>query len=61
MLAQELSIGSVMVGLLDPDIIRKEFEYLNSIEPTALLLLGISQKALSPDRHSRRERPSVKL
>ena len=57
--ARELSIGSVMVGLFDPDIIRKEFGIPEYIEPTALLLLGYpSEGFLSPDRHSR-ERKAI--
>ena len=52
--ARELNIGSVMVGLFDPVIIRKEFGIPEYIEPTALLLLGYpSDGFLSPDRHSR--------
>ena len=38
--ARELGIGSVMVGLFDPAIIRKEFDLPEYIEPTALLILG---------------------
>lgn len=52
--ARELNLGSVMVGLFDPAIIRKEFGIPEYIEPTALLLLGYpSDGFLSPDRHSR--------
>ncbi|MDU7337707.1 MAG: nitroreductase family protein [Clostridium sp.] len=50
--ARELNIGSVMVGLFDPNIIRKEFEIPDYIVPTALLILGYPQKGfLSPERH----------
>ncbi|MDW7731601.1 MAG: nitroreductase family protein [Methanolobus sp.] len=50
--ARELNIGSVMVGLFDPEIIRKEFNIPEYIEPTALLLLGYPDKGfLSADRH----------
>ncbi|MDL2311336.1 nitroreductase family protein [Bacteroidales bacterium OttesenSCG-928-B11] len=38
--ARELGIGSVMVGLFDPKIIRREFFIPNHIEPTALIMLG---------------------
>ena len=38
--ARELGIGSVMVGLFDHAIIRKEFDLPEYIEPTALLILG---------------------
>lgn len=51
--ARELDIGSVMVGLFDPKIIRKEFDVPEYIEPTALLILGYPEKGfLSPERHS---------
>ncbi|MEN1762285.1 nitroreductase family protein, partial [Anoxynatronum sibiricum] len=38
--ARELEIGSVMVGLFDPEILRKEFDIPEFIEPTALIILG---------------------
>lgn len=50
--ARELNIGSVMVGLFDPEIIREEFGVPEYIEPTALLILGYPADGfLSPDRH----------
>ena len=56
--ARELNIGSVMVGLFDPEIIRKEFNIPEYIEPTALLLLGYPDKEfLSADRHTRERKP----
>ena len=51
--ARELNIGSVMIGLFDPAIIRKEFYIPEYIEPTALLILGYPDKGfLSPERHN---------
>jgi len=51
--ARELNIGSVMVGLFDPQIIRKEFKVPEDIEPTALIILGYPEKGfLSPERHT---------
>lgn len=51
--ARELNIGSVMVGLFDPHIIRREFHIPENVEPTALLMLGYpSQGFLSPERHA---------
>ncbi len=51
--ARERGIGSVMVGLFDPHIIRKEFNIPEYIEPAALLLLGYPVKDfLSSERHS---------
>lgn len=56
--ARELDIGSVMVGLFDPEIIRKEFSIPLYIEPTALLLLGYPSRGyLSPDRHASMRMP----
>lgn len=56
--ARELNIGSVMVGLFDPNIIRKEFEIPEYIEPTALLIMGYPEKGfLSPERHSTERKP----
>jgi nitroreductase len=56
--ARELNIGSVMVGLFDPAIIRKEFDIPDYIEPTALLTLGYPDKGfLSPARHSAERKP----
>ncbi|SMP59238.1 nitroreductase family protein [Anoxynatronum buryatiense] len=56
--ARELNIGSVMVGLFDPKIIRKEFNIPEYIEPTALLILGYPASGfLSPDRHETERKP----
>lgn len=56
--ARELNIGSVMVGLFDPYVIRKEFDIPEYIEPTALLILGYPDKGfLSPERHSTERKP----
>lgn len=56
--ARELHIGSVMVGLFDPGIIRKEFNVPAYVEPTALLILGYPDKGfLSVDRHQTERKP----
>ena len=56
--ARELNIGSVIVGLFDPHIIRKEFNVPEYIEPTTLLILGYPAKGfLSPDRHKTERKP----
>ena len=50
--ARERGIGSVMVGLFDPQIIREEFGIPALIEPTALLILGYPKDGfLNPERH----------
>lgn len=51
--AREIGVGSVMVGLFDPQIIRLEFAIPDYIEPTALLILGYPAKGfLNPNRHA---------
>ena len=56
--ARELNIGSVMVGLFDPHIVRKEFNIPEHVEPTALILLGYPAKGfLSAERHDTERRP----
>ena len=56
--ARELGLGSVMVGLFDPAIIRKKFDLPEYIEPTALLILGYPANGfLSPDRHQTERKP----
>ena len=52
--AREVGIGSVMVGLFDPHIIRREFAIPDYIEPTALLILGYPKNGfLDANRHTR--------
>jgi nitroreductase len=56
--ARDVEIGSVMVGLFDPNIIRAEFAIPEYIEPTALLLMGYPEKGfLSSERHDRERNP----
>ena len=56
--ARERNIGSVMVGLFDPEIIKKEFSIPEYIEPTALLFLGYPDSGfLSPNRHITERKP----
>lgn len=56
--ARELNIGSVMVGLFDPHLIRKEFNVPEYVEPTALLILGYPADGfLSPERHNAGRKP----
>lgn len=55
--AREKGIGSVMVGLFDPAIIRTEFEIPEYIVPTALLIMGYPEEFLSPERHSEDRKP----
>lgn len=56
--ARERNIGSVMVGLFYPEIIRKEFNLPEYIEPTALLILGYpDSEFLNPERHNTERLP----
>jgi nitroreductase len=56
--AREKGIGSVMVGLFDPRIIRKEFNLPKYILPTALLILGYPKEGfLDPNRHLTMRKP----
>ena len=51
--AREVGIGSVMVGLFDPQIIKREFAIPDYIEPTALLILGYPKNGfLDANRHA---------
>jgi nitroreductase len=56
--AREIGIGSVMVGLFDPEIIRREFNIPEYIQPTALLILGYPKNGFSnPERHLTERKP----
>jgi len=56
--ARDKNIGSVMIGLFDPGIIRAEFRIPDTIEPTALLLLGYPEKCfLDMNRHKVERKP----
>jgi len=56
--ARELNVGSVLVGLFDPGIIRQEFNIPDEVEPTALLMLGYpSEGFASPERHATDRKP----
>ncbi len=56
--AREIGIGSVMIGLFDPGIIRREFNIPEYIQPTALLILGYPKNGfLAENRHSTERKP----
>ena len=56
--AREIGIGSVMVGLFDPRIIRKEFGIPGYIEPAALLILGYPVNGFADEnRHTTERKP----
>lgn len=50
--ATELGLGTVWVCYFNPDIIRKEFDLPNNLEPINILVIGYSnEKAASTERH----------
>lgn len=50
--ATELGLGSVWICYFKPDIIRKEFNLPDELEPVNILALGYASGAApSPDRH----------
>jgi nitroreductase len=56
--AREKGIGSVMIGLFDPGIVRKEFAIPGYIQPTALLILGYPENGFSDaNRHRTQRKP----
>lgn len=58
--ATELGLGSVWVCYFKPDIIRKEFNLPDNLEPVNILAIGYSsEEAADPERHSQ-TRISVK-
>jgi nitroreductase len=57
--ARELDIGSVMVGLFDPAVIRSGFMLPEYIEPVALLFLGYPSKGFSSPRRHETERKKL--
>lgn len=54
--ATDLGLGSVWVCYFKPDVIRKEFDLPDHLEPVNILVIGYAdtsaEPALSPDRHS---------
>lgn len=51
--ATELGLGSVWVCYFKPDIIKKEFELPDNLEPINILAIGYSnEKAANSERHS---------
>ena len=51
--ATELGLGSVWVCYFKPDIIKKEFELPDHLEPINILAIGYSnEEAADPERHS---------
>jgi nitroreductase len=56
--AADLGLGSLWVCAFNPDIIRKEFNLPESIEPVNILAIGYAEgEAASPDRHNETRKP----
>lgn len=51
--ATELGLGSVWICYFKPDVIRKEFDLPDNLEPINILAIGYSdEEAADPERHS---------
>jgi nitroreductase len=60
--ATELGLGSVWVCYFKPDIIRKEFNLPDKLEPVNILAIGYSnEEAADPERHSQTRIPVEQL
>ena len=60
--AAELGLGSVWVCYSKPDIIKKEFELPDNLEPINILAIGYSnEEAADPERHSQTRIPIKEL
>jgi nitroreductase len=60
--ATELGLGSVWVCYFKPDIIRKEFNLPDNLEPVNILAIGYSnEEAADPERHSQTRIPVEQL
>lgn len=60
--ATELGLGSVWVCYFKPDIIRKEFNLPDNLEPVNILAIGYSsEEAADPKRHSQTRIPVKEL
>jgi nitroreductase len=60
--ATELGLGSVWVCYFKPDIIRKEFNLPDNLEPVNILAIGYSnEEAADPERHSQTRIPVDQL
>lgn len=51
--ATESGLGSVWICYFEPDVIRKEFDLPDNLEPVNILAVGYSdEEAADPERHS---------
>ena len=60
--ATELGLGSVWICYFEPDIIKKEFNLPDELEPVNILALGYSdEQPANPKRHNTQRIPMDKL
>ncbi|NLL78595.1 MAG: nitroreductase [Clostridiales bacterium] len=60
--ATEQGLGSVWICYFDPDVIKKEFEMPDGLEPVNILAIGYADDApAAPDRHKTMRVPMEKL
>ncbi len=60
--ATELGLGSVWICYFKPDVIRKEFELPDNLEPVNILAIGYSdEETADPERHSQTRIPLDEL
>jgi nitroreductase len=56
--ATELGLGTIWICYFKPDVIRKEFNLPENIEPVNILGIGYpSGKGLAPERHEKTRKP----
>jgi nitroreductase len=56
--ATELGLGTVWICYFKPDVIKKEFDLPEDIEPVNILAIGYANgEAPSPDRHNKARKP----
>lgn len=60
--ATELGLGSVWICYFKPDVIRREFELPDDLEPVNILAVGYSdEEAADPERHAQTRIPVDEL
>jgi len=60
--ATELGLGTVWICAFDPEIVRKEFQLPDNMEPVNILAVGYPKAApSSPDRHNQTRIPLEQL
>ena len=60
--ATELGLGTVWVCYFKPDIIKREFELPDTLEPVNILVIGYSdEKPMSLNRHDENRIPLSQL